>query len=93
MDDFTTPPLDPEAAELRFAQMLAEAGLPPFTSSGYEPQIDELTLSWDHGFTLHIDLSRGGELEPIDDWERNAILGEPLGCGCPFGELTRRLPS
>ena len=85
MNDFNAPPLDPDNARSRFAEMLDEAGLPRFATSGYDPELDELTLTWAHGFTLHIDLSRG-ELEPIDDWERNAILGEPLGCGCPWGE-------
>ena len=58
--------------------MLEEAGLPRFASTFHDPATDELQLTWDHGLTLHIDLTR--ELGPIDDWERAAILGLPLGC-------------
>ena len=58
--------------------MLAEAGLPRFSSSFHDPDIDELQLTWDHRLTLHIDLTRG-ELAPIDDFERGAILNLPPG--------------
>ena len=53
--------------------MLEEAGLPRFTSTYHDPALDELELTWDHGFTIHVDLTR--EVSPIDDWERAAILG------------------
>ena len=73
-------PLDPRVAEERFARMLAEAGLPRFDSSTHLHVIQMLELSWDHGFTVHIDLTRTDEFEPIDDWERARILDEPLPC-------------
>jgi hypothetical protein len=71
--------MDPAQAEQRFAEMLEEAGLPRFTCAHHDPDIDELQLVWDHGFTLHIDLTRR-DTEPIDDWERAAILGLPHQC-------------
>lgn len=71
-----TSPLDPEYAEQRFAQMLDEEGLPPFQSSFHAVELGELQLTWDHGLTIHIDLTRG-ELTPLEDWERESILGLP----------------
>jgi hypothetical protein len=71
-------PLDPREAERRYAELLEEAGLPRFESSFHDPAINELQLTWDHGLTLHFDLTCH-EIEPIDDWERAAILGAPLG--------------
>jgi hypothetical protein len=74
-------PMDPGEAERRFAAMLEESGLPRFASTHHDPGIDMLEFTWDHGLTIHFDLTR--ELDPIDDWERNAILdiapwdGEP----------------
>jgi hypothetical protein len=76
------PPADPDDDARRFAALLDEAGLPQFDSSFHDAAIDELQLSWDHGFTIHIDLTRGAELDPIDDWERNGILGQRIDCGC-----------
>ena len=72
--------MDPGEAERRFAAMLAEAGLPRFASSHHDPGLDELRLTWDHGLTIHVDLTRG-EISPLDDWERASILGEPF-CDC-----------
>ena len=71
--------MDPDQAERRFAEMLEEAGLPRFTSSFHDPAIDELQLTWDHGLTIHIDLTRR-DMEPFDDSERAAILGLPYEC-------------
>lgn len=71
------PPLDPDEAERRFAEMLDLAGLPRFTSTFHDPALDELQLTWDHGLTLHMDLGRG-EIDPIDESERAAILDLPL---------------
>jgi len=73
------PPMNPAEAERRFAEMLAEAGLPRFASTHHDPALDELQLTWEHGFTIHMDLTR--EVSPLDDWERAAILGQPTGCG------------
>jgi hypothetical protein len=75
--------MDPDEAERRFAELLAEAGLPPFVSSCYDPELGELELTWDDGLTLHIDLTVTDELSPIDDWERAMIAGESPDCGCP----------
>ena len=65
--------MDPGEAERRFAAMLEEAGLPRFASTHHAPDIDMLEFTWEHGLTLHFDLTR--ELGPIDEWERAAILG------------------
>jgi hypothetical protein len=67
-------PIDPDEAERRFAEMLEEAGLPRFASTFHDPATDELALTWDHGLTIRIDLTRT-EVDPIDDVERVAILG------------------
>lgn len=85
--------MDAADAERRFAAMLAEEGLPRFASAVYDAPSGELQLRWHHGLTLHLDLDRPG-IEPLDDWERAAILGvlptpsgdEPIhisvpGCG------------
>lgn len=71
--------MEPEQAERRFAEMLAAAGLPRFTSTFHDPALDELQLTWDHGFSIHIDLTHG-DWEPIDDSERAAILGREPRC-------------
>jgi hypothetical protein len=78
MEDRPTP-MDPDQAERRFAELLEEAGLPRFTSAFHDPALDELQLTWDHGLTIHIDLTRR-EASPIDDWERAAILDRAQGC-------------
>jgi hypothetical protein len=74
-----TTPMAPDRAQQRFAEMLEEAGLPRFSSAFHDPSIDELQLSWENGFTIHIDLTRP-DWGPIDDSERAAILGEPHFC-------------
>ena len=71
--------MDPDEAERHFAAMLENAGLPRFASDVHDPEIDELQLTWDHGLTLHFDLTRR-DWSPIDDFERAAILGEPYFC-------------
>lgn len=70
-------PMDPRDAERRFAAMLEQAGLPRFASTFHDPATNELELTWEHGFTIHVDLSR--DMSPIDDWERAAILGQAPG--------------
>ena len=72
-------PMDPEQAERHFAQMLDEAGLPRFDSTLHDPEIHELEFRWDHGFTIHVDLTRS-DWEPIHDSERAAILDEEYFC-------------
>jgi hypothetical protein len=71
--------MDPDQAERRYAEMIEEAGLPRFTSAFHDPASDELQVTWDHGLTIHIDLARW-EMDPIDDWERAAILGLAHDC-------------
>src|SRR3954447_11308040 len=78
MDDRPTP-MDPGQAERQFAELLEEAGLPRFTSTLHDPAGDQLQVSWDHGLTIHIDLTRR-DMEPIDESERAAILGLPHHC-------------
>src|SRR3954454_25391750 len=78
MQDRPTP-RDPDEVERRFAQMLEEAGLPRFTSSFHDTETDLLEVAWDHGLTIHIDLTRE-DMEPIDDSERAAILQLPYQC-------------
>jgi hypothetical protein len=71
--------MDPREAERRFAERLEEAGLPHFATTFHDPELDELQLTWDHGLTVHMDLT-SPDVSPIDDWERASILGEPSGC-------------
>jgi hypothetical protein len=78
MDDRPTP-TDPDQAERRFAEMLEEAGLPRFTSAFHDAPCDQLQVTWDHGLTIHIDLTRR-DMEPIDESERASILGLPYRC-------------
>lgn len=67
-------PLDPRDAERTFLRMLDESGLPRFASTRHDPVRQELELTWDHGLTLVLDLTRD-EIEPLEGWERAAILG------------------
>jgi hypothetical protein len=71
--------MDPDQVERHFAALLEEAGLPRFNSSFHDATCDMLELSWDHGFAIHIDLTRP-DMEPIDDSERAAILELPYQC-------------
>src|SRR5688500_837432 len=71
MDDRRTP-MDPAEAERRYGAMLEEAGLPRFATTHHDPAIDMLEFTWEHGLTIHVDLTR--EMDAIDDWERDAIL-------------------
>ena len=72
-------PMDPDQAERRYAELLEEAGLPRFASAFHDAASNQLEVTWDHGLTIYIDLARG-ELDPIDDWERDAILGVAHVC-------------
>ena len=75
--------MPPDEVERHFAAMLDEARLPRFTSTFHDAEIDELVLRWDHGFALHVDLTRR-DWEPIDEWERDSILGVPLEDRAPI---------
>jgi hypothetical protein len=74
-------PGDPREADRRFAELLAEAGLPRFAFTFHDSAVDQLKLTWAHGLTTRVDLTR--DLSPIDDWERVAILGQATGCDDP----------
>jgi hypothetical protein len=52
--------------------MLDDAGLPRFAATHHDPAINMLEFTWEHGLTIHFDLTR--ELDPIDHRERAAIL-------------------
>jgi hypothetical protein len=80
MDENPTP-LDRYDAELRFAEHLKAAGLPLYSSTVHDPEAHDLEFRWDHGLSLHLDLTRG-TVDPIDEWERAAILGEGPTCEC-----------
>lgn len=73
MDDRA--PTDPGEAERSFAARLEEAGLPPFVSAVHDPALDLLEISWEHGVTLYMDLTRKDIAGPIDDEDRAVILG------------------
>jgi hypothetical protein len=73
--------MDPREAERRFAELLADAGLPRFAFTFHDAAADELEVTWAHGLTIHVDLTR--DLGPIDDSERAAILGQAPGCEDP----------
>jgi hypothetical protein len=83
--------MDPHEAGRRFAERLEEAGLPRFASAVHDPELDLLEISWDHGVTLYMDLTREDVVGPIDDEERATILGlvpgfedcEPIGVYIP----------
>jgi hypothetical protein len=68
--------MTPGEAKRRFREMLDEAGLPRYDRARHRRNLQSLELSWDHGLTIHIDLTCH-ELEPLDDEERLAILGLP----------------
>ena len=68
-------PMDPDEAERRFAARLEEASLPHFASAVHDSQLDLLQVTWDHGVTLYMDLTREVMAGPIDDHERAVILG------------------
>jgi hypothetical protein len=76
MEDHRTP-IDPDEAEARFAAMLEAAALPRFASTFHDPALEVLEFTWEHGYTIYLDLTR--EVGPIDDWERAAILGAGPG--------------
>lgn len=59
-------PMDPADAARAFAGRLAEAGLPCFAFAAHDVDLDLLMVTWTHGVTLYMDLTREGFLEPID---------------------------
>jgi hypothetical protein len=66
--------MDPDDAGRRFADRLEEAGLPRFATAVHDPELDLLEISWDHGVTLYLDLTREDAVGPIDGDERATIL-------------------
>jgi hypothetical protein len=77
--------MDPDEAERRFAARLDEADLPRFASAVHDTELDLLQISWDHGVTLFMDLTREDTMGPIDAEERAVILGLAPCCEdcCP----------
>ena len=67
--------MDPDEAERRLAARLKEAGLPSFVSAVHEPDLDLLRVTWAHGVTLYMDLTREEIVDPIDAHGRAVILG------------------
>ena len=63
-------PMDAGEAQRRFAERLEEAALPPFVSAEHDPELDLLKVTWAHGVTLYMDLTRDGIVEPIDEHGR-----------------------
>ncbi len=67
--------MDPDEAARRFAERLEEAGLPHFVSAEHDTGLDLLKVTWAHGVTLYMDLTREEIVEPIDAHGRAVILG------------------
>ncbi len=67
--------MDPGEAERRFAARLEEAGLPHFASAVHDAKLDLLEITWGHGVTLFMDLTRKDIDGPIGGQERAVILG------------------
>jgi hypothetical protein len=67
--------MDPSEAAHRFAARLEEAGLPSFVAAVHEPDLDLLRVTWAHGVTLYMDLTREDIVDPIDAHGRAVILG------------------
>ena len=65
----------PGEAARRFAARLEEAGLPRFVSAEHDAELDLLKVTWSHGVTLYMDLTREDIVEPIDAHGRAVILG------------------
>ena len=73
--DFQRATMDPADAARALAGRLAEAGLPCFASAAHDVELDLLKVTWTHGVTLHMDLTRQGFDEQIDAYDRAVILG------------------
>ena len=67
--------MDPREAERRVAARLEEAGLPRFASAVHDAKLDLLEITWGHGVTLFMDLTRKDIDGPIGGEERAVILG------------------
>ena len=72
---FSRTPMDPADAARAFAGRLAEAGLPCFAFAAHDVELELLKVTWTHGVTLYMDLTREEFLEPIDAHGRAVILG------------------
>ena len=68
-------PIDPGEAARRLAARLEEAILPAFVSAEHDAELDLLKVTWAHGITLYMDLTREDFMEPIDAHGRAVILG------------------
>jgi hypothetical protein len=67
--------MDPDEAQRRIAERLDEAALPPFVSAEHDTELDLLKVTWAHGVTLYMDLTRDDIVDPIDEHGRAVILG------------------
>ena len=67
--------MDPGEAARCFAARLEEAGLPRVVSAEHDAELDLLKVTWAHGVTLYMDLTREDIVEPIDAHGRAVILG------------------
>src|SRR5215217_1321292 len=68
-------PIDPDEAARRLAARLEEAILPAFVSAEHDAELDVLKVTWAHGITLYMDLTREDFMEPIDAHGRAVVLG------------------
>ena len=68
-------PIDPDEAARRLAARLEEAILPAFVSAEHDAELDLLKVTWAHGITLYMDLTREDFMEPIDAHGRAVVLG------------------
>ena len=62
--DLQRTPMDPAAAARAFAGRLAEAGPPCFAFAAHDVDLDRLKVTWTHGVTLYMDLTREGSPSP-----------------------------
>ena len=63
----------------RDAERLEEAALPPFDSAEHDTEFDLLKVTWAHGVTLYMDLTRDDAFEPIDEHGRAVTVQQAGG--------------
>ena len=73
--DFDAPRWTPARPRAAFAARLEEAGLPRFVPPSTTPSSTCSKVTWSHGVTLYMDLTREDIVEPIDAHGRAVILG------------------
>lgn len=80
-------PLPADETEERIFAMLAAADLPRPVLSVHVRTSGFLELTWANGVTYCFDLGEH-EFDPFDEEDREAILGEGPGYGCPPVDVT-----